>query len=205
MIDLLVCWVLFPLAVTAVSLGCGLLLERAAGIRLPGALAAAGRLCGGARGRAHRDDLGLHGRAGVAGGAGAGGCGLAPVAAVRDRGRTGGRSPPRCAVYAVLRGSRRALGRRHVRRLHQARRHRHMAGDDRPAHGARPRRGRTGAVVLRGAHSTSTSASGIRWAPFLRSASAPSWSGRTRLGCSSPTRRCWPHTWDSRSTSSRAA
>ncbi|HZO58160.1 MAG TPA: hypothetical protein VFB51_00570 [Solirubrobacterales bacterium] len=43
MISLLVCWVLFPLAVTAVSLGCGLLLERAAGIRLPaGLLAAAG-------------------------------------------------------------------------------------------------------------------------------------------------------------------
>ncbi len=35
MIPLLVCWVLFPLAVTAVSIGCGLLLERAAAIRLP--------------------------------------------------------------------------------------------------------------------------------------------------------------------------
>jgi hypothetical protein len=35
---LLICWILFPLALTAVSLGCGLLLERAAGMRLPGAL-----------------------------------------------------------------------------------------------------------------------------------------------------------------------
>src|SRR5687767_12291854 len=40
MIDLLVCWLLFPLALTAVSLGCGLLLEQASGIRLPGALLA---------------------------------------------------------------------------------------------------------------------------------------------------------------------
>ena len=43
MIPLLVCWVLFPLAVTAVSIGCGLLLERAAAVRLPsGLLPAAG-------------------------------------------------------------------------------------------------------------------------------------------------------------------
>ena len=40
MIDLLVCWLLFPLALTAVSLGCGLLLEHASGIRMPGALLA---------------------------------------------------------------------------------------------------------------------------------------------------------------------
>ncbi len=40
MIDFLVCWFLFGLALTAVSLGCGLLLEQAAGIRLPGALLA---------------------------------------------------------------------------------------------------------------------------------------------------------------------
>ena len=34
----LVCWVLFPLALTALSLGCGLLLEQVSRIRLPGAL-----------------------------------------------------------------------------------------------------------------------------------------------------------------------
>ena len=43
MMDLLVCWIMFPLAVTAVSLGCGRLLEYAAGIRFPaGLLPAAG-------------------------------------------------------------------------------------------------------------------------------------------------------------------
>ena len=43
MTSLLVCWILFPLAVTAVSVGCGLLLEQTAGIRLPaGLLPAAG-------------------------------------------------------------------------------------------------------------------------------------------------------------------
>src|SRR5687767_12779148 len=43
MCSLLVCWVLFPLAVTALSIGCGLLLEQAAGVRLPaGLLPAAG-------------------------------------------------------------------------------------------------------------------------------------------------------------------
>lgn len=43
MISLLVCWILFPLAVTALSIGCGLLLEQAAAIRLPaGLLPAAG-------------------------------------------------------------------------------------------------------------------------------------------------------------------
>jgi hypothetical protein len=35
---LLVCWIVFPLALGVLSLGCGLLLEAAAGIRLPGAL-----------------------------------------------------------------------------------------------------------------------------------------------------------------------
>ena len=35
---LLVCWVVFPLALGVLSLGCGLLLEAAAGVRLPGAL-----------------------------------------------------------------------------------------------------------------------------------------------------------------------
>ena len=38
MLSLLICWVAFPLAVTAVAIGCALLLERAAGVRLPGAL-----------------------------------------------------------------------------------------------------------------------------------------------------------------------
>jgi hypothetical protein len=35
---LLVCWVLFPIVLGLLSLGCGLLLEAAAGVRLPGAL-----------------------------------------------------------------------------------------------------------------------------------------------------------------------
>src|SRR3954451_18880790 len=35
---LLVCWVVFPLVLTLLSLGCGLLVELLAGIRLPGAL-----------------------------------------------------------------------------------------------------------------------------------------------------------------------
>src|SRR5947208_15515509 len=35
---LLACWVLFPLVLPLVSLGCGLLRERVSGIRLPGAL-----------------------------------------------------------------------------------------------------------------------------------------------------------------------
>ena len=43
MLDLLVCWLLFPLVLTAVSVGCGRLLEWAAGIELPrGLLPAAG-------------------------------------------------------------------------------------------------------------------------------------------------------------------
>jgi hypothetical protein len=33
-----VCWILFPLLLTLVSLGCGLLVERLAGLRLPGAI-----------------------------------------------------------------------------------------------------------------------------------------------------------------------
>jgi hypothetical protein len=37
-LDLLVCWLLFPLALTALSVGCGLLLEWASGITLPRAL-----------------------------------------------------------------------------------------------------------------------------------------------------------------------
>jgi hypothetical protein len=37
-LDLLVCWLLFPLALTAVSVGCGLLLQWASGITLPRAL-----------------------------------------------------------------------------------------------------------------------------------------------------------------------
>jgi hypothetical protein len=36
--DLLVCWLLFPAVFGALSLGCGLLIERTAGIRLPGTL-----------------------------------------------------------------------------------------------------------------------------------------------------------------------
>ena len=36
--SLLVCWVAFPLALAAISIGCGLLLEQASGRRLPGAL-----------------------------------------------------------------------------------------------------------------------------------------------------------------------
>src|SRR4051812_46029449 len=32
---LLVCWLLFPLALTVIALGCGLLLEAASGLRLP--------------------------------------------------------------------------------------------------------------------------------------------------------------------------
>ncbi|TMK75814.1 MAG: hypothetical protein E6G48_00740 [Actinobacteria bacterium] len=35
---LLAAWVAFPLVLAALSVGCGLLLERLAGVRLPGAL-----------------------------------------------------------------------------------------------------------------------------------------------------------------------
>ena len=36
--SLLVSWVVFPLVLAALATGCGLLVERAAGVRLPGAL-----------------------------------------------------------------------------------------------------------------------------------------------------------------------
>src|SRR5881227_3128131 len=35
---LLVCWVVYPLVLLAVTVGCGVLVERAGGTRLPGAL-----------------------------------------------------------------------------------------------------------------------------------------------------------------------
>jgi hypothetical protein len=34
-VTLVVCWILFPAVLAALSLGCGLLVERVAGIRLP--------------------------------------------------------------------------------------------------------------------------------------------------------------------------
>ena len=36
--SLLLAWIVFPLVLVALSLGCGLLVERAAGLTLPGAL-----------------------------------------------------------------------------------------------------------------------------------------------------------------------
>ena len=100
---------------------------------------------------------------------------------LRWRGRSAravGRSPPRSPCSRVYGAPVAALGRRDVRRLHQARRHRHLAGAHRPGDGARPQPRRARAVDLRGDARTSTSATAIRSASSCRSGSAPCSTGQ---------------------------
>ena len=66
-----------------------------------------------------------------------------------------------------LRGADRALRPGDLRRLHQARRHRHLDGAHRPGHGARPQPRRPRAVDLRGDPRRSTSATGYPVGVFL--------------------------------------
>ena len=149
MLDLFVCWVLFPLALTAVAVGCGLLLQWASGIMLPRALLPAAGFA-----------VVL-----VAGHIATASDATAPVAAplvvaLAIAGFAVG-FPLRRGVdwWAVavglrgvrgVRGARGAVRRCDVRGVHQARRHGHVARDDGPADGARPRPQRAAALVLRG-------------------------------------------------------
>ena len=103
-----------------------------------------------------------------------------------------------------LRGADRALRGGHLRRLHQARRHRHLDGLHRPGDGARPRPRRAGAVDVRGdprvqpRRRLSGRASSCRWG------SGRPWSARTWPGWSSPTWRSGRRCWRSPSARSRA-
>ena len=150
MISLLSAGLLFPLAVTAVSVGCALLLEQAAGVRLPaGLLPAAGFAV--VLVASHiatawdaTAELALPVVLALAV------AGFALSLPLRDRGIEWWAVAAGCAVYGCLRRTRGALRRRDLRRLHQARRHRHVAGHDRPADGARPGLERIGALVVRG-------------------------------------------------------
>ena len=144
-----IAWLVFPLVLGVLSLGCGLLAERAAGVEIPSPLllllgfavvALTGpvrdrrRAHGAARDSARRCARGRRGRA-------------LPSLAAPDRrmvGRGGGRRLRR------LRRAVRPLGARDVRRVHQARRHRDVSRDARSRDAARLPDGRAPAVNVRG-------------------------------------------------------
>ena len=147
---MLISWVLFPLLLALVSLGCGLLLERVAGVRLPGALVPAGRpRRGRGRGAFHdaRPTPRPSSRCPLVVALAILGLALSPPWRSAGGRRLGGCDGRRRRI-ARLRRPGRAVGRGDVRRLHQARRHGHLARDHRPDHGARPRPRRPPAVLL---------------------------------------------------------
>ena len=148
--DLLVAWVVFPAIQLLLWLGCGCLAARAVPGEIPRSLLAPLGFC----------------VVVVAGGFTTAVPGIAalttPIVVVfavagfllAPPWRGGRPSPWLVAALAVvfcrLRGADHPLGERHVRRLHQARRHRDVAGAHRPGDGGGPRSRRPRALVVRG-------------------------------------------------------
>ena len=168
---MLACWVLFPLVLALVSLGCGLLLEIVSGVRLPGAIVPAAGLALVVVATHFTTLTDATAELSVPLVVALATARPRPVVSVAGpwTGRRLGRRRRGRGVRA-LRRPRGPVGRGDVHRLHQARRHCDLARDHRPDHGARarPRRPRRRPPTRR--RSTSTSAAGIRSARFFRSA-----------------------------------
>ena len=201
MTSLLVAWIAFPLLLSALSLGCGLLVERASGFRLPGtlilpvgfALLAVGAQLATARAAtaSARGSACLCPRGGR----------LRAVLSVawpptRLLGARGG--------FRRLRrvcGTRRRVGPGHVGRVHQAGRQLDAAGARRPGHAATAPRSPASPLRPIGASSTACSSTAIRSLPSCRSGSVTRCLVRTPPGCTSRVWRSWLRCSRSRSTS----
>ena len=150
MSGLLTAWVLFPALLLALTAGCGLLVERAIRTPIPGALIPGVGL---AVIVVTGQFLALSDATAEL---------MVPVTVVLAAGRassSGSRGAAvrqawawrrAVAVFAVFAAPIVALRRGDDRRLHQARRHRHLAGADRPRDRARPQPRGPGAFELRG-------------------------------------------------------
>ena len=147
--SLALAWIVFPVVLAALSFGCGLLVEWASGLRLPGTLIVAVGLCASRRCRQPRHRDGPHSVAcraarHCARGRRSGPRSPTPVAPSRRMGaQCGGRS------LRGLRGADRPVRHGDVRRLHHARRHQHVACAHGQGDGERANAVRVGSVDLR--------------------------------------------------------
>ncbi len=200
-----VSWVVFPLVLAVLALGCGLLLEQLTGWLLPGPLVVPAGLAMMIVVASFTTATDATAELTVPVVAFLAVAGVALSFPWREGRVDPWASSPRSACSRSSPLPIAASGRRHLRRLHQARRHRHLVRAHRPRDGARPQPRRPRAVLVRGdARVQPRRRLSDRRLPSARGRRA-SWSARTSPGCSSPTSPSWPRCWRSPSTCSPAA